>query len=46
MVDYSRAKTDYDKKSRELKMERVRLLQEKIKEKTGKDVEINVYGKF
>lgn len=46
MVDYSRVKTDYDTKSKELKMERIRLLQEKIKEKTGKDVSINVFGKF
>jgi hypothetical protein len=25
-------------------MERIRLLQEKIKEKTGKDVKINLFG--
>lgn len=27
-------------------MERIRLLQEKIKEKTGKDVKINLFGKL
>ncbi|RNA02600.1 E3 ubiquitin- ligase BRE1-like 2-like [Brachionus plicatilis] len=43
VVDYSRVKIDYDQKSRELKMERIRLLQEKIKEKTGKNVTINLY---
>lgn len=44
VVDYSRVKGEFDKKFKELKLERVRLLQEKIKEKTGKDVKINLIG--
>ena len=46
VVDYSKVKIDFDQKSKALKMERIRLLQEKIKEKTGKDVKINLFGKF
>jgi hypothetical protein len=42
VVDYSKIKIDFDHKSKQLKMERVRLLQEKIKEKTGKDIRINL----
>ncbi len=42
MVDYSKVKIDFDVKSKQLKMERIRLLQEKIKEKTGKDIKINL----
>ena len=42
VVDYSRVKIDFDQKSKQLKMERIRLLQEKIKEKTGKDIKINL----
>jgi hypothetical protein len=44
IVDYSKVKIDYDQKFKLLKMERIRLLQEKIKEKTGKDVKINLLG--
>jgi hypothetical protein len=40
VVDFTKAKADYDEKSRELKRERIKLLQEKIKQKTGKDVKI------
>ncbi|CAF0828677.1 unnamed protein product [Brachionus calyciflorus] len=43
VVDYTKVRIDYDQKSKQLKMERVRLLQEKIKEKTGKDVKINIF---
>lgn len=46
IVDYNKIKDAYDKKSKELKRERVRLFTEKIKEKTGKDVKINIFGKF
>ena len=42
VVDFSKSRIDYEQKSKQLKMERIRLLQEKIKEKTGKDVKINV----
>jgi hypothetical protein len=45
VVDYSKVRIDYDHKFKLLKMERIRLLQEKIKEKTGKDVKINLMGK-
>lgn len=44
IVDYSKVRIDYDQKFKMLKMERIRLLQEKIKEKTGKDVKINLMG--
>jgi hypothetical protein len=43
VVDYSKVKIDFDQKSKQLKLERIRLLQEKIKEKTGKDVKINLH---
>lgn len=43
VVDFSRVKIDYDVKSRELKLERIRLLQEKIKDKTGKDIKVNLF---
>lgn len=43
VVDYNKIKETYDKQSKELKRERVRLFTEKIKEKTGKDVNINLY---
>ena len=46
VVDYNKIKETYDKQSKELKRERVRLFTEKIKEKTGKDVNINLYGEF
>ena len=46
VVDYNKIKETYDKQSKELKRERVRLFTEKIKEKTGKDVNINLYGMF
>ena len=42
VVDYSKARIDYEQKSKQLKLERVRLLQEKIKEKTGQDVKVNI----
>ena len=45
MVDFSKVKIDFDQKSKQLKMERIKLLQEKIKEKTGKDVKINLFEK-
>lgn len=45
VVDYSKVRLDYDQKFKMLKLERIRLLQEKIKEKTGKDVKINLMGK-
>lgn len=44
VVDYSKVKIDFDQKSKQLKMERIRLLKEKIKEKTGKDVQLNFLG--
>jgi hypothetical protein len=44
VVDYNKIKDSYDKKSKDLKRERVRLFTEKIKEKTGKDVNINLFG--
>jgi hypothetical protein len=46
VVDYSKVKIDFDQKTKALKMERIRLLQEKIKQKTGKDVKINLFGKL
>merc|ERR1719468_947803 len=36
VVDYSEMKAEFDVKSKELKLERIRLLHEKINEKTGK----------
>ena len=46
MVDYSKVKIDFDQKTRALKLERIRLLQQKIKAKTGKDIKVNLFGKF
>jgi hypothetical protein len=46
VVDYSKVKINYDQKFKQLKLERIRLLQEKIKEKTGKEVKVNLFGTF
>lgn len=44
VVEYLRTKSEYEQKSKQLKLERTRLMQEKIKEKTGKDVNIKIHG--
>ena len=44
VVDYSKVKINFDQKFKQLKLERIRLLQEKIKEKTGKDIKVNLFG--
>ena len=44
VVEYIRVKTDYESKSKQLKLERTKLMQEKIKEKTGKDINIKIHG--
>lgn len=46
VVDYSKSRNLFEIKSKDLKLERIRLLQEKIKEKTGKDVKINLIGEI
>ncbi len=46
VVDYLNVKADFDKKSKELKLERIKLLQEKIAEKTGQTFDINLYSKY
>ncbi len=44
VVEYLRVRNDYDQKSKQLKIERTKLMQEKIKEKTGKNVNIKIHG--
>ena len=44
IVDFTKAKTDYNEKFKALKMERIRLLEVKIKEKTGRDIKVNLLG--
>ena len=46
IIDYNKIKETYDRQSKELKRERVRLFTEKIKEKTGKDIDIHLFGNF
>ena len=46
VVEYLKTKTDYETKSKALKIERTRMMQDKIKEKTGKDVNIKIHGKL
>jgi len=46
IVEYSKVKIDFDQQTKALKMERIRLLQEKIKEKTGQDVKVNLFGNW
>ncbi len=43
VLDYNKIKTSYNKKSKELKKERVRLFTEKIKEKTGRDINVSLF---
>ncbi len=44
VVDYTEIKVEFDQKSKELKMERIRLLREKIKEKSGTNIDINSFS--
>jgi hypothetical protein len=46
LVDFNSKKKEYDDASRNLKCERIRLLQDKIKEKTGEDVVLNLMGNY
>lgn len=45
VVDYSEMKAEFDVKSKELKLERIRLLHEKINEKTGKKFNLSLFKK-
>ena len=42
--DYSLIKAQFDQKSNDLKCERIKILQEKIVEKTGKLVDLNLFS--
>ncbi len=44
MVEYKKIRDDFDQKTKELKVERVRLMEEKIREKTGQSVQIKMFG--
>ena len=46
VVDFNQVKKDLDEKSYLLKKERIRLLHDKIQEKTGKDVNLSLFGKI
>jgi len=46
VVDYSETKVEFDQKSKELKIERIRLLREKIKEKSGTNIDMNSFSNF
>lgn len=44
VVDYQKVLEDLTKNSKNLKSERIKLLQAKIKDKTGKDVNVNLFN--
>ncbi len=45
-VEFNRSKIDYDLKVKQLKQERINLMQEKIRETTGKTVKIKIHGRI
>lgn len=46
VVDYSDIKAEFDVKSKALKLERIRLLHEKINEKTGKKFNMSLFSEL
>ena len=45
MADYSKIRIEFEQTTKKLKMERIKLMQEKIKEKTGKNINIKIHGR-
>jgi len=43
MADYSKIRIEFEQTTKKLKMERIKLMQEKIKEKTGKSINIKIH---
>lgn len=46
VVDYSEIKAEFDQKFKELKMERIRLLNERINENTGKKIDLSLFSEY